>query len=119
MRGAWSFAIREQRGGGTTFRRGELSHIKRRVKVPSSDSAEPSCGLRPARGKFCDVLRESDIWRAGTLMLKRYGDRAVEESASRAKESASAGDDNGVAVWRRITDAVKQLANTIPAGPVH
>jgi ATP-dependent DNA ligase len=60
-----------------------------------------------------------DIWRAATLMLKRYGERALEESASRADELASASDDNGVAVWRRITDAVGQLANTIPLGAVH
>jgi hypothetical protein len=48
-------------------------------------------------------------------MLKRYGERALEESAARADELASAGDDNGVAVWRRITDAVGQLINTAPA----
>jgi hypothetical protein len=32
---------------------------------------------------------------------------------------ASAGDDKGVAVWRRITDAVGQLVNTTPPGPFH
>jgi hypothetical protein len=52
-------------------------------------------------------------------MLKRYGDRAIEESASRAKELASAGDDKGVAIWRRISDAVGQLVNTTPPSPVH
>ena len=52
-------------------------------------------------------------------MLKRYGEKALEESASRADELATAGDDDGVTVWRRISDAVGQLANTIPPGPVH
>jgi hypothetical protein len=52
-------------------------------------------------------------------MLKRYGDRALKESASRADELASAGDDNGVAVWRRISDAVGQFVNTTPPGAVH
>jgi hypothetical protein len=89
------------------------------VKVPSSDAAEPSCSPLSARGKFDDVIPGIDIWRAATLMLKRYGDRALEESVSLADELASAGDDNGVAVWRRITDAVGQLANTIPPGAVH
>jgi hypothetical protein len=42
-----------------------------------------------------DVIPEIDIWRAATLMLKLYGERALEESASRADELASAGDDNG------------------------
>jgi ATP dependent DNA ligase C terminal region len=59
------------------------------------------------------------LWRAATLMLKRYGERALEESASRADELASAGDDNGVAVWRRISDAIGQLVNTTPPGAVH
>ena len=69
--------------------------------------------------KSYGVIPEIDIWRAATLMLKRYGDKALEESASRVDELATAGDDNGVAVWRRISDAVGQLANTTAPGPVH
>jgi hypothetical protein len=65
------------------------------------------------------VIPEIDIWRAATLMLKRYGEKALEESAARVDELATAGDDDGVAVWRRISDAVGQLANTTPPGPVH
>jgi len=30
------------------------------------------------------VTPEIDIWRAANLMLKRYGDKALEESAARA-----------------------------------
>ena len=52
-------------------------------------------------------------------MLKRYGDKALEESATRAEELAAQEDYNGAAVWRRITDAVGQLANQTPSGPVH
>ena len=65
------------------------------------------------------MIPEIDIWRAATPMLKRYGERAIEESALRADELASAGDDNGVAVWRRISEAVGQLINTTPPGAVH
>jgi hypothetical protein len=64
------------------------------------------------------VIPEIDIWRAANLMLKRYGEKALEESEARADELAAA-DDYGVAVWRRIRDAVVQLANTTPSGPVH
>jgi hypothetical protein len=39
-------------------------------------------------------------------MLKRYGDKAFEESGVRADELAAGGDDDGAATWRRITDAV-------------
>jgi hypothetical protein len=51
-------------------------------------------------------------------MLKRYGDKAREESAGPADELAADDDHNGAATWRRITDAVVQLANKIPSGPL-
>jgi hypothetical protein len=65
------------------------------------------------------VIPEIDIWRAANLMLKRYGDKALEESAARADELAAQDYSKGEAVWRRITDAVRQLANKTPAGPLH
>jgi len=52
-------------------------------------------------------------------MLRHYDDKALEESAARADELVAAGDDNGAAVWRRITTAVADLANTTPPGRVH
>jgi adenylate cyclase len=51
---------------------------------------------------FCRVIPEIDIWRAANLMLKRYGEKALEESEARADELAAADDYNAVAVWRRI-----------------
>lgn len=65
------------------------------------------------------MIPEIDIWRAATLMLKRYGAKALDESAARAAELAANGDHDGVLVWRRITDAVAPLANETPPGPVH
>ena len=62
------------------------------------------------------MIPEIDIWQAAQLMLTRYGDKALEESAARSDELVAAGDDNGAAVWRRITAAVAHLANTTPAG---
>jgi len=52
-------------------------------------------------------------------MLKRYGDKALEQSATRAHELAADGDHDGADTWRRITAAVEQLANTTPPGPLH
>ena len=66
-----------------------------------------------------DMIPDADIWRAATLMLKRYGENAQSESARRADELAAEGDREGAAVWRLITDAIAQLANTTPSGPVH
>jgi len=65
------------------------------------------------------VIPEIDIWRAAQLMLKRYGDNALEESAVRVNELALAGDHEGVATWRRIMAAVEQLASKTPPGRVH
>jgi hypothetical protein len=65
------------------------------------------------------MIPEIDIWRAATLMLKRYGDKAPEQSATRADELADGGDHDGADTWRRITSAVEQLAHTTPPGPLH
>jgi hypothetical protein len=65
------------------------------------------------------VIPEIDIWRAAQLMLKRYGEKALEESAARADELALAGDADGTTTWRRIMAAVTELANKVPPGPVH
>jgi hypothetical protein len=74
---------------------------------------------RPQARIFSCVIPEIDIWRAANLMLKRYGDKALEESATRADELAAAGDHDGADTWRRITGTVEQLANTVPPGPLH
>jgi hypothetical protein len=52
-------------------------------------------------------------------MLKRYGEKALEEGVARADELALAGDADGATTWRRIMAAVTELANKIPPGPVH
>jgi hypothetical protein len=65
------------------------------------------------------LIPEIDIWRAAQLMLKRYGDNALEESAARANELALAGDDDGAATRRRIMAAVTQLGNKTSPGRVH
>jgi len=69
--------------------------------------------------RFSGVIPEIDIWRAAQLVLKRYGEKALEESAARADELALAGDDDGATTWRRIMAAVTEFANKIPPGPVH
>ena len=65
------------------------------------------------------MIPEIDIWRIANLMLKCYGDEADIESAIRAEELSEEGDYNGATVWRRVIDAIVQLLNTTPPGPVH
>ena len=56
---------------------------------------------------------------AANLMVKRYGDKALEESSTRVDELTTAGDHDGADTWRRISAAVAQLANNTPPGPLH
>jgi hypothetical protein len=54
--------------------------------------------LNVSRRQACNFLRgipEIDIWRAANLMVKRYGDKALEESSSRADELTAGGDHQG------------------------
>ena len=60
------------------------------------------------------MIPEVEIWRVANLMLQRFGDAAVAESARRAEELAADGDLAGVAVWLRVLDAI-----TTPIGSVH
>jgi hypothetical protein len=78
------------------------------------------------RFRVIDPEISAPRWRAGgttltvpNTMLKRYGDQAEAESAMRSAELATNGDSAGAAVWRRVTDAIGQLTNTIPPGLVH
>jgi hypothetical protein len=78
--------------------------------------------LNVSRRQACNCLRvipEIDIWRAANLMIRRYGDKALEESSTRVDELTAAGDHDGADTWRRISAAVVQLANNTPPGPVH
>jgi len=45
------------------------------------------------------VIPEIDIWRTATLMLKRYGDKALEQSRTRIDELASDGDHDVAVTW--------------------
>jgi hypothetical protein len=74
---------------------------------------------RPLPDNLAGVIPEIDIWRVANLMLKRYGDLAEVESARRVDELWEVGDAAGVAVWRRVMGAVRQLVNVTPPGPVH
>ena len=64
-------------------------------------------------------MTEIDIWRAALLMLRGYGDMAQAESIRRVDELSAAADFAGVAIWMRSIEAIDQLANTMPLGPVH
>jgi hypothetical protein len=52
------------------------------------------------------MIPEIDIWRAASLMLKRYGEKALEESAARADQLFAEHDHDGCdGTWQPITGA--------------
>jgi hypothetical protein len=65
------------------------------------------------------MIPEMDIWRVAKLMLTRYGEEAMVESAQHAHELAADGDCVGAATWLRITAAIGQLANATSSRLVH
>jgi hypothetical protein len=98
---------------GSRYRRHPYTTSKR------ASPASASCSLsvyRSLSDSLRGVISELEIWRAANLLLKRYGDKARTEGTARADALAEAGDREGAAVWRRITEAVAQLANKSPSG---
>ena len=65
------------------------------------------------------MISEVDIWRVANLMLTRYGEEAMLESAQHEHELAANGDRAGAATWLRITGAIGQLASATASGLVH
>ncbi len=62
---------------------------------------------------------DTDLWRAASLLVDRYGDRAVAEAITRADNMETIGDKEGTVVWRRIRQYVREIQRTRPKGAVH
>ncbi len=62
------------------------------------------------------MTSDLDIYRSAHLLIKRHGDDAPIEAAMRADELMEAGDMEGVAVWKMILNAIKELLDTTPPG---
>jgi len=102
----------------------DAEDVKVQIQPPVTATLRRFAGFRltihrPLPDNLLGVIPEIDIWRVANLMLKRYGYEADIEGAIRAEELAKAGDWAGEAVWRRIVDAIGQLENTTPSGPLH
>jgi hypothetical protein len=87
-----------------------VKDLGKRWTIPSSSSSPSSAA------QFMRTATAAPT----TATARLFGcDKARAESAARADALAAAGDPEGAAVWRRITDAVAQLENETPPGPVH
>ena len=91
-----------------------------RNESDTREGLKPSLRFRspPIDDKLC---HDTGYWHLARRQPDAQAPRreALEESAARADELAAQDDYNGAAVWRRIIDAVDQLANTTPSGWLH
>ena len=60
------------------------------------------------------MIPDLDIWRAAQLMVKRYGDDAAIQAASRADDLLAEGDLDEASIWRAILRAVEELQRQKP-----
>ena len=64
-------------------------------------------------------MKDLDVWRAAKMLIDRHGDTAPAEAMKRADALAAQGDAADKVVWLRILEAIEELQNTVPSGPVH
>jgi len=60
------------------------------------------------------MILDRDIYRAASVIMKRYGDDAPIHAAMRADTMLEAGDLDGSAVWKRILRVIEKLQGTAP-----
>ncbi len=65
------------------------------------------------------MIPDLDIYRSAQVLVKQHGPDAPIHAAMRADELLEAGDLDGVAVWRRILQAVEELGRVEPGAQVH
>ena len=61
------------------------------------------------------MIDNLDIYRAANLLVERHGPDVAIGAARRADELLAAGNPEGNAIWKRILQAVNELARTKPA----
>ena len=62
------------------------------------------------------MTSDLDIYRSANELIKQFGDAADIKAAMRADKRLTAGDMEGVAVWKLILKAIKELLDTTPPG---
>ena len=72
----------------------------------------PTVGLRR-------ITTPIDVYRAANLLVGQHGESALIYAALRADHLFDRCDLNGRAVWLRVIDAIRNLQETEPSGPIH
>jgi hypothetical protein len=61
-------------------------------------------------------MEEIDIWRTAKILMDAHGDLAWLEAAQRADRALEQGQDESLAVWKRVLRAVEELQRDRPEG---
>ncbi len=63
------------------------------------------------------MISDLDIYRSANVLIREHGEEAVIEAAKHADAMLAKGDLKGLAVWKRIVKATKELlSKERPAG---
>lgn len=65
------------------------------------------------------MIPDIDIWRCAALMIKRYGETADIEAATRADQFLKDGQLEGQRLWMRIASAIDALQKAAPGETKH
>ena len=65
------------------------------------------------------MVPEIEIWRAATLVWKRYGDEALKQSDLGVDELTATGDHDGADTRRRISAGRRAAREQQPATPIN
>ena len=60
------------------------------------------------------MIPDLDIYRSAQVLVKRHGEDASIEAATRADAMLDKGDVDGYAVWKRVLKAVEELLREEP-----
>jgi triphosphoribosyl-dephospho-CoA synthetase len=61
------------------------------------------------------MIRDLDVWRAATMLVKTHGAEAPLFAAQRADALLDRGDVAGQALWKRLATAAAELTRVAPA----
>lgn len=55
------------------------------------------------------MIEEIDIYRTANVLIGQYGEGALLEAMDRLEKYRAIGNNQGMAVWRRISDAIENI----------
>ena len=65
------------------------------------------------------MITDRKIHQSAHVLFQEHGDDAPVVAATKASELDEAGDSEGAQVWRRILQALNEIQNTEPEGPLN